>query len=90
MKKCCDTCIHKKVCDYWEKEAHPNDYGTYDGEPCMDYFPADVVPVVHGKWETDRFGLERSICSVCGAVYEGDGGNYCPNCGADMRGSYRK
>ena len=39
-----------------------------------------------GEWLTDRFGLERSICSVCGAVYEGDGGNYCPNCGAHMKG----
>ena len=37
-----------------------------------------------GEWLTDRFGLERSICSVCGAVFEGDGGNYCPNCGAKM------
>ena len=45
---------------------------------------ADVVEVVHGEWKTDRFGLERSICSVCGAVYEGDGGNYCPNCGVKM------
>lgn len=39
-----------------------------------------------GEWLTDRFGLERSICSVCGAVYEGDGGNYCSNCGAKMKG----
>lgn len=37
-----------------------------------------------GKWLTDRFGMERSICSVCGAVFEGDGGNYCRNCGAEM------
>ena len=39
-----------------------------------------------GEWLTDRFGLERSICSVCGAVYEGDGGNYCRRCGAKMKG----
>ena len=38
-----------------------------------------------GKWLTDRFGLERSICSICNAVYEGDGGNFCPNCGAKMK-----
>ena len=37
-----------------------------------------------GKWLTDRFGMERSICSVCGAVFEGDGGNYCNKCGARM------
>ena len=37
-----------------------------------------------GTWLTDRFGMERSICSVCGAVFEGDGGNYCRKCGARM------
>ena len=39
-----------------------------------------------GKWLTDRFGLERSICSICNAVYEGDGGNFCRRCGAKMNG----
>ncbi len=39
-----------------------------------------------GEWLTDRFGMDRSVCSVCGATYEGDGGNYCPNCGAKMKG----
>ena len=38
-----------------------------------------------GEWLTDRFGLERSICSICKATYEGDGGNFCPNCGAKMK-----
>lgn len=37
-----------------------------------------------GEWLTDKYGMERSICSLCGAVYEGDGGNYCRNCGARM------
>jgi hypothetical protein len=37
-----------------------------------------------GEWLTDRYGMERSICSLCGTVYEGDGGNYCRNCGARM------
>ena len=45
---------------------------------------ADLAEVRHGYWGTDRFGMERSICSICGAVYEGDGGNYCPHCGAKM------
>ena len=40
--------------------------------------------VPKGEWLTDRYGMERSICSICGAVYEGDGGNYCRNCGAKM------
>ena len=46
----------------------------------------EAVPVVHGEWESDRFGLDRSVCSICGAVYEGNGGNFCANCGAKMKG----
>lgn len=46
---------------------------------------ADVAPVVHGKWGTDRFGMERSVCSICRATYVGgDFWNYCPKCGAKM------
>ena len=69
---------------------------TISEDGCLDDFAyrydinevptADVVEVRHGYWGTDKYGLERSICSICGAVYEGDGGNYCPNCGAKMDG----
>ena len=38
-----------------------------------------------GEWKTDIYGYwERSVCSECGAVFEGDGGNYCSKCGARM------
>ena len=38
-----------------------------------------------GTWKTDVYGYwERSVCSECGAVFEGDGGNYCSKCGAKM------
>ena len=82
MKKCCDTCIHKRVCDYWEKEAYPDDYGNYDGEPCMDYFPVDVAPVIHGEWKNHITYVE---CSVCGAMPYSRS-MFCPNCGAKMDG----
>ena len=39
-----------------------------------------------GEWLTDRFGLERSICSICKATYEGNGGNFCSRCGTKMKG----
>ena len=48
-----------------------------------------VQPVRHGKW-TDRNEAmfapfwERYKCSECGERSENS--NYCPNCGADMRG----
>lgn len=46
---------------------------------------ADVRPVVHGHWENDKHGLDRSVCSECGATWEGGPYNFCPRCGADMR-----
>ena len=93
MKECCDTCIHKKVCDYWEKEARPDEYGTYDGEPCMDYFPVDVAPVVYGEWikqeqEYPMMGCKVIVgykCSVCDGKQELKT-NYCCDCGARMDG----
>ena len=46
---------------------------------------ADVQEVRRGKWLTDRFGMERAICSICGTVYEGgDSFRFCPNCGAKI------
>lgn len=46
---------------------------------------ADVQEVKHAKWMTDRFGMERSICSNCGSVYDGgDSFRFCPKCGARM------
>lgn len=53
---------------------------------------ADVREVKRGKWEHDEIGAD--ICSVCqNYAFEssthhlcGWEPNYCPNCGADMRG----
>lgn len=56
--------------------------------------PADVAPVVHGRWEHSRYEdcseqFELVKCSQCNheayamAFYVRDG-NYCPNCGAKM------
>ena len=46
----------------------------------------DAVEVVHGRWG----GWHDSYCSNCGCfctlAYIKDYPNYCPNCGADMRG----
>ncbi len=54
--------------------------------------PADVRPVVHGKW---IFDCERKMhdgwtyrqyhCSACEFQMIGGNHNFCPNCGADMR-----
>lgn len=66
----------------------------------IENFPiADVVPVVHGRWELEYGTYGKMRCSVCKkeALIEkaiGDVGvitnyvdsNYCPNCGAKMDG----
>lgn len=51
---------------------------------------ADVVEVKRGKWirhEQDGAIFADYECSVCSAYPTGGiRSNYCPNCGADMRG----
>lgn len=65
------------------------------------YPAADVAPVKHGKNETRMNPVDEFICSECGftsremsrydaeedAYYEFEP-NFCPNCGADMRGEH--
>ena len=69
-------------------------YGELIG--CIEDVPtADVVEVKRGKW-VDReadLGYEVYQCSVCKEEYcletgspQENGYNFCPNCGADMRG----
>ena len=46
--------------------------------------------VVHGRWILADDG-DGDVCSACGTdfcniIYETWNWNYCPNCGADMRG----
>lgn len=69
------------------------------GNPCAtmtdakrqiaDTRPADVAPVVHGRWVPTKapFMNECEDCSVCGyRTVWGHRYNYCPNCGAKMDG----
>lgn len=52
---------------------------------------ADVAPVVHGKWEVIHVKnrWDKARCSACKRVFESYewGSNYCPVCGAKMKGS---
>ena len=76
------------------------------GNPCAtmtdakrqiaDTRPADVAPVVHGRWIHSRYKdcseqFELVKCSQCNheayaMAFYVRGGNYCPNCGAKMDG----
>ena len=84
------------------KEIHCAECDSYHGVRCracwvddtLDYIDsepaADVAPVRHGRWieqEKYTFGVFYD-CSICGdrILDNGRSWNYCPNCGADMRG----
>ncbi len=48
---------------------------------------ADVVEVKPGKWKVDETHDYEPYCSLCGhEPIAGEKYNYCPDCGADMRG----
>ena len=67
------------------------DVGILDADDIETVFgmlsPADVVPVVHGRWE--NYGPVTIKCSRCGHVihdWRYSECKYCPNCGAKMDG----
>ena len=51
---------------------------------------ADVRPVVYGEWEITSGQIENAVCSCCGTHFQSyySDYQYCPRCGADMRGKH--
>ena len=51
---------------------------------------ADVIPVVHSRWVLGGYDDMYYICEKCNykqsEYYVKPTANFCPNCGADMRG----
>ena len=48
---------------------------------------SNVVEVKRGKWKVDETHDYEPYCSLCGhEPIAGEKYNYCPDCGADMRG----
>lgn len=78
------------ICGWCEYDTCPG-YDYYwdkcDAKRRLDDIPSvDVQPVVHGHWIVRRGNYNEEFeCSVCRHISK-DGGNYCGNCGADMRG----
>lgn len=75
------------------EENRWNDYAIKD--IIMHIPAADVAPVKHGHWIEFQGGFftKHMRCSVCNNTLDPNGVNagrgdmnYCPNCGADMRG----
>lgn len=78
-------------------DIHPLDHNANAYVKQIKHIPAaDVRPVVQGKWNAEidhRYGVDnwRFYCSKCGfvevhAYFDWKRHNFCPNCGADMRG----
>lgn len=83
--------------DYIEREAAlalvEPDARPFLAERISQIPAADVRPNVRGKWINQR--ADSEMCSACGvrfyisalfAVGGNEEPNFCPNCGADMRG----
>lgn len=72
------------VNEHWQRVHEQR--GWTAGEPLTREQPADVRPVVRGRWvnETEIEGHACGECSACHKIRVID--NFCPHCGADMRG----
>ena len=77
----CKECIHAEMCK-WIDEL--------EGRGC-DFFDGEQEPSRKGHWIKERPWL-KVHCSECGKDAIGNHGfdelktDFCPNCGADMRG----
>lgn len=88
----------QKLIDELDDKYSLGDIGRMEHDIIVDALlyakTADVRPVVKGQWKEgkvytwgdiiDKFPCE---CSVCGRTALGEPWHFCPNCGADMRGT---
>ena len=79
----CFECQHYEACQSWNIGS----LVRTAADNCVNYRASvDVRSVVRGKWiDTDNY-YQRWKCSVCGCHTRDAAPNFCPNCGANMRG----
>lgn len=74
--------------DHYDKE-NGNEHFVLGVESVLEYaenLPTiEARPVVRGEWLHDS-ATGIAFCSVCNMDAVEDGTNFCPECGADMRG----
>lgn len=68
----CFDCVHCKVCSLHKRY----------NEPC-DYYEERKKK---GKWRKRNGYVYDHRCSCCEYIIYNEKTNFCPNCGADMRG----
>lgn len=76
-----------------ERQVYGNGYVAIEIKQLKDVPAAGVKPVARGEWIADDIADNIFHCNICdgdapvdctsGREYES---NFCPNCGADMRG----
>jgi hypothetical protein len=82
-------------CDASDEWARGYDAGITEAIDIIDNIPpADVAPVIHGRWvithdfddnKAAMVPLGRVVrCSICGYPENGAESKYCPHCGAKM------
>ena len=87
------------LCEYCPCDPDCNKEKCYEYMRIREMPAADVVEVRHGRWLPSPDGFNPIRCSECNmpalfTAEQDDFGhgfyrhpsNYCPNCGADMRG----
>lgn len=82
----CEKCIHQKVC---RMKSCPDKIGERVITHCTSFIHiTDVDMVGRGKWVKPS-EYSQVVCSRCGKTPKTLFGilpDFCPNCGADMRG----
>ena len=88
MKRIIDTELIKELLETeWGYEGIRDDLDNLflkNGTPIDNATVCDIERQT-GEWKNTDEGFSPYECSVCGSI-EFKKSNYCPNCGADMRG----
>ena len=89
VKEQCKKCFHFQVCaNILKSQLFIREKMLNEKNPLCEHFKsvADVVEVVHGRWETRMLGDDVGYkCSACHLTSDWDT-PYCPQCGALMDG----
>ena len=72
-----------------QDDFNSRDYGmfwTSGIERCIDEMPSVQTERKKGKWIDAQYPFSR--CNICECYFDTENNlaNFCPNCGADMRG----